>query len=380
MSITTMSSKEALVSTILGGNTSATNISYSGTQESGGTFSGYSSILGIDSGIVLSSGKVLDQVGPNSSGSKSGTLGTSGDSDLNNLSGKTTKDASVLEFDFVPQNDVLVFQYVFGSEEYPEYVGSSYNDVFGFFVNGSDVAVLPGSSTPIAINTVNATTNASYYVDNTTGAYNIQPDGFTTVMTVNAKVTKGVTNHIKLAIADATDTIYDSTVFIKSQSFGYIPSGTQLEKFGGGFDNTLFSTGGSTPLNINLNETGFLSLYIYNLGGSTANDTLYGDTKANNIWGSAGDDILSGGGGNDVFWWGAGDGNDVIMGDSDNSKSTVYFYNLTLNDINIAQSGNDILISVKNNTTDTLTFKNWFTQVSSGTEILHAKFSDGQTF
>jgi len=54
--------------------------------------------------------------------------------------GFQTFDASILEFDFIPQSDTLKFNYIFGSEEYPEYVNSGYNDVFGFFISGPGIA------------------------------------------------------------------------------------------------------------------------------------------------------------------------------------------------------------------------------------------------
>jgi len=99
----------------------------------------------------------------------------------------STNDAAVLEFDFVPTQSTISFQYVFASEEYNEYV-DQYNDVFGFFVNSQNIALIPGSSDPVTINNVNNGDNPQYYRDNDYGdfsqntPYPTQFDGFTSVL------------------------------------------------------------------------------------------------------------------------------------------------------------------------------------------------------
>ncbi len=208
------------------------NATYTGDPISAGTFSGGSNIIGIDTGVILGTGRVRGAVGPNISDSLGSFTTGVADSDLNSLvSGATTNDAAVLEFDFVPQGDTLSFQYVFSSEEYNEFVGSGFNDVFGFFVNGVNVALIPGTNTPVAINNVNqgnpsnaaAPRNQQFYRNNDLqdggGSINTEMDGLTTVLSVQAHVNPGVTNHIKLAIADVGDSSYDSNVFIKAGSF-----------------------------------------------------------------------------------------------------------------------------------------------------------------
>ena len=155
--------------------------------------------LGLATGVILASGDVNVAMGPNNSGSSSlggGNLGF-GDPDLNTIIGPAgANDAAILEFDFIPTGDTVVFKYVFGSEEYPEYVNSGYNDAFGFFLSGPgivgpytnsaiNIALIPSTSTPVSIDNVNSGSNPSYYVDNTgnTGAQSIQFDGYTTVLT-----------------------------------------------------------------------------------------------------------------------------------------------------------------------------------------------------
>lgn len=226
---------------LLGSCVTASNISFVGVPGAAGTFNGSGTVLGLNGGVVLTTGSAQYAVGPDFANSvgQSNLLG--GDPDLNMLASPfTTYDASILEFDFVPQSDTLRFNYIFGSEEYPEYVNAGYNDVFGFFISGPgiagpfsggavNIALIPGTSTPVAIDNVNngysgtepATgpcTNCAYYVDNSSGPA-VQYDAYTTVLTAQVVVTPCQTYHIKLAIADAGDGALDSGVFLEEGSF-----------------------------------------------------------------------------------------------------------------------------------------------------------------
>jgi hypothetical protein len=117
---------------------------------------------------------------------------------------------------------------VFASEEYPEYVGTRFNDVFAFYLNGQNIALVPGTTTPVAINTINGggtngtpATNSSFFVPNYGTAKDIQFDGFTTVLSATATgLVPGVASRIKLAIADTADGSLDSAVFVQASSFG----------------------------------------------------------------------------------------------------------------------------------------------------------------
>ena len=235
-------SPSTLVQNLLGLGVSFSNVTYSGTAWSSGTFTGGSGIVGFGSGIVLSNGDAASVAGPNGT-SASTCNSNSGDQDLANLAGvplASTYDATVLSFDFVPAFNNITFQYVFSSDEYNAYVGSTFNDTFGFFVNGVNAALIPGTSTAVAINNVNACVNPSYFINNTTqtttlgsctqtlpsAGLNTSMNGLTTVLTVNAAVTPGVTNHIKLAICDLGDCVLDSNVFIRANSFSSGPTAT----------------------------------------------------------------------------------------------------------------------------------------------------------
>ena len=222
---------------LIGGGVTVTNVTFSGQTNQIGEFNAANTnpLLGINNGIILATGDVANAIGPNNSGSASlggGNFGI-GDPDLDILEGTGigTNDAAILEFDFIPTGDTVKFNFVFGSDEYPEFV-NSINDVFGFFLSGPgiagpfsnnamNIALIPGTPTPVTINTVNPGANAAYYYDNTpnTGAQSVQYDGYTVVMTAIGVVQCGVQYHIKIAIADASDTAWDSGVFLEAGSF-----------------------------------------------------------------------------------------------------------------------------------------------------------------
>lgn len=178
--------------------------------------------MSITHGIALSTGFVDSLAGINHSTSTTGYLGTPGDPDMTALSGSMTYDGCILEFDCQPVGDTLLFNYCFGSEEYPEFVGS-FNDIFAILISGPGItgtinaATLPGGI-PVSINNVNFSTNASYYYDNVAGQY-VTMDGFTTNLTAFAEVTPGATYHFKVAVADANDAAFDSGVFLEAFSF-----------------------------------------------------------------------------------------------------------------------------------------------------------------
>lgn len=219
-----------LVDALIGSGPNAptvSNITFSGSPHAAGIFNDLTNVFGFSDGIVLSSGLITYIEGPNSSSGATGNNGFPGDYDLNTLiPGYTTYDAAVLEFDFECTSiQEISFEYVFTSEEYNEWVGSPFNDVFGFFVNGTNIALIPGTTTPVAINNVNLNSYPSFYINNDYGnLHDTEADGFTVVLTATTSVNPGL-NHIKLAIADAGDSVLDSNVLIRSNSFVCAPPG-----------------------------------------------------------------------------------------------------------------------------------------------------------
>jgi len=206
-----------------------TNATYTGANGASGTFAGGAPIIGIDTGVLLTSGSVNNVVGPNNTPGASAQNSLPGDTDLTALAGDATFDASVLTITFVPSGNAIQFSYVFGSEEYNEFI-NQFNDVFGFFVNGANRALIPGTSTPVSINNVNCGvaapgvapsgpgTNCNLFINNDPPSHNTQLDGFTQILTFTATVNPGVPNTLKIAIADTGDDALDSAVFLAGGS------------------------------------------------------------------------------------------------------------------------------------------------------------------
>lgn len=250
---------QLLENVLLGEGVTVSNVTFNGgdatlLNEQAGSFTGAEGSIGLTSGIILATGDVEVALGPNNAGGS--TLGGGnfgfGDPDLETLAGVTTNDASILEFDFIPVGDSITFRYVFASEEYNEYVCGTVNDVFGFFLSGPglagpfsdgavNLALVPGTTVPVSINTVNNgtvgsngqlqncldldanwTANNIYYIDNG-ASIEVQFDGQTVVLTARAEVVCGQTYHIKMAIADGGDTAFDSGVFLEAGSFTSVP-------------------------------------------------------------------------------------------------------------------------------------------------------------
>jgi hypothetical protein len=205
------------------------NVTSSGDDLAFGYFSGgLSAGLGMDDGIVLSSGAVSYIADDNISPSTTTEFNLAGDTDLDGLiPGYTTYDAAVLEFDFTTDDSTAYFNYAFASEEYTEWVGSEFNDVFGFFIDGENYAIVPGVDEAVAINNVNQTDNSHLFNNNdiwhdslNADDFDITFDGFTNTFT--SKLTglvAGQTYHLKIAVADAGDYILDSAVFLEAGSF-----------------------------------------------------------------------------------------------------------------------------------------------------------------
>jgi hypothetical protein len=236
------SAEDLVRDVLIGGNCfNITNVTFEGQDGQIGTFSNGLSNVGFADGLIMANGDISVAVGPNDQDNASGGYGISTpDSDLSTLTGGTIFDRAGIEFDFTPTETPLTFEFVFASEEYCEYVNSTFNDVFGFFISGpgftgtQNIALIPSTSTPVSINTVNHLTNPGYYTNNTpaTGTLcgqapstsqavnELQFDGYTKKMVATANVQTCKTYHIKLKIADVGDGIFDSAVFLKAGSFG----------------------------------------------------------------------------------------------------------------------------------------------------------------
>ena len=238
---------------IAGGCFDVSNARTRGSFGAIGTFSNGESSIGIDNGIILSTGSVLNASGPNTATNFTTNFNNgASDADLAQIIDNALipiRDVAILEFDFTPTADQVQFKYVFASEEYCDFVNSDYNDIFGFFISGpgisgpftnnaENIALVPGSSDYVAINNINHLSNANSYIDNIPANHSqlgncpggypntdgvalglCEYDGFTKVLRASANVIPCQTYHIKLVIGDITDGQYDSAVFLEANSF-----------------------------------------------------------------------------------------------------------------------------------------------------------------
>lgn len=229
LSINTSASAMAMATEIFGSGVTVQSASFAGDAVQSGIFSGGETtspgVVPSATGVILSTGRVTDFT--NSSGNTNisastgvNTLGgINGDAQLNAIAGVATYDAAILNATFVPVGNILTMQIVFSSEEYLEYVNAGFNDAVGIWVNGVKAELTIGSG-DVSINNINTTTNQNLYVNNPAGSnlYNTEMDGFTVTMTLKAPVNPGVSNTIKIGIADGGDAIYDSNLLIAGHS------------------------------------------------------------------------------------------------------------------------------------------------------------------
>jgi len=282
LSIDTTLSAEEMVKTIFASkdnNSKIENVTYKGYKKSLGIFNCsmvYNKVIA--KGLILSTGNVFKAIGPNDVPDQSSKTQNNTDASLSAIAKGPAYDAAILEFDFTPADDSIAFNFFFGSEEYPEYVSKNVNDIFGFFLSAEEpyfrrnLALLE-KRIPITVDNINSTVNKKYFVrnyawnpenmqkweNNKQGeemAKTFQFDGFTVVLHAGAKVSPGKKYHIKIAIADVGDRLYDSAIFLEAGSFKSLSSKTisfekyAREEFGDRIFNDL---GNSVAVNLNIN-------------------------------------------------------------------------------------------------------------------------------
>lgn len=215
-----------MANSIFGNGVTVTGATYSGSSYSSAIFSNGDAVAGnvtpADTGVILSTGQAGSFTNNSSqsnlnTNTSTNTGGANNDAQFNAIAGASTYDASYMVVDFIPTEDTMTMQFVFSSDEYPEYTNSIYNDAVGVWINGTHVplSVADGGTT---INSVNQTENINLYNDNTSDQFNTEMDGFTVTMTLTIPVNVGVVNSIKIGIADVGDSNYDSNLLIAADS------------------------------------------------------------------------------------------------------------------------------------------------------------------
>jgi outer membrane protein OmpA-like peptidoglycan-associated protein len=260
------------------------NVKHRGYPLSTLSYTSSANVLQVPKGLILSSGNSFNVAGYNNSHNQSSTFSDAGaaetDKDLAPLVKNSLFDVCSIEFDFVPMDNSIQFNYQFGSDEYPEYVGTAYNDIFAFIVSdettSKNIALVPGTDVPVSINTINFKSNPEYFIDNNLykqvtikrqepikstyrGTFpgrvlrgiasifgggepvagdrvviaadpellktmdanlyrNLRYDGITKKLVAQTYVTPYKKYHLKIVLADVADNIYDSGVFIEDRS------------------------------------------------------------------------------------------------------------------------------------------------------------------
>jgi PKD repeat protein len=262
---------QSIQNILFGSCVDVSNISFNGSSQAAiGYFTDSTSSIGFDYGLLLTTGDIMNAVGPNTNGGAGTNLNMPGDPMLDNLiPGYTSYDAVSINFEFTPQADTLIAcEFVFASEEYPEFVSSAFNDVFGFFINGpgtngwQNIAWIPGTPIPVSINNVNETSFPQYYINNSQGAL-LQYDAYTTPISLQFPVQANQLYQFRIVIGDAGDGVYDSGVFIKGGSFlGNTPLPAARFAFSGIGNSVAFE-----------NQSEHAENFIWNFGdGSTSNE------------------------------------------------------------------------------------------------------------
>lgn len=261
----------------------ASNITWStgtnfGSTNGIGFFQSNNPSFPMQSGVILSTGNVTNAPGPNNSLLSDGNASWLGDTDLETTLAAAgvslvSKNATVLEFDFVPNSPYFSFDFIFASEEYGNFQ-CQFSDAFAFLLTNTstgvttNLAVVPNTNLPISVVTIRdylynsscPSANAQFF-----GSYNggsqaatsaTNFNGQTTVMTAASTLVPGVQYHIKLVIADRLDSQSDSAIFISANSLniGQDVLGQDLTVA----NNTALCYGTAHTINTGLNPANFI--------------------------------------------------------------------------------------------------------------------------
>lgn len=222
----TSASALQMANTIFGDGVTVVGATYSGSSYSSGNYSNGDAVAGNvtpgDTGVILSTGSATRFTNNSSQSNLSSQTsvnpgGQNGEAGFDAIAGTSTYDAAYMDVDFIPTDDTMTMQFVFSSDEYPEYTNSIYNDMVGVWINGTHVP-LSITDSGTTINSVNQTNNINLYNDNTSDQFNTEMDGFTVTMTLTIPVNVGVVNSIRIGVADVADSSYDSNLLIAANS------------------------------------------------------------------------------------------------------------------------------------------------------------------
>jgi Secretion system C-terminal sorting domain len=297
------SPQQLVLNSLLGQGISASNITFNGTALDSadvqlGSFAANGNDLGMYSGVMMGTEALTIFV---SYDYTQLTTNITNDSDLLLLSNPTCQNfnnMAILEFDFIPAGDTMIFDYVFGSEEYGSFTCTQYNDAFGFFLSGPgingiysnnaiNIANIPGTSTPVAINTVNSgiadgdateceNANPNWLSDTVyfnreiydfSDSTKVRLNGLTDILSaIYYGLVIGETYHIKMAIGDACDASVNSAVFFNGSSFRTMGGATSVSE-NNKKEIGISSLGNNGVFQINNTNGQLVETVVYNLVG-----------------------------------------------------------------------------------------------------------------
>ena len=390
-SISAINAAEALFS----GGATIVSASLIGSDQQVATFSNGDAVADeltpADTGLIFSTGNAENAT--NESGkfnqklNTSGKMKTEGSDDIAEHTTHKTFDAAGLEVTFVPDQDALSFTMTFASEEYPEYVGSIYNDMAAVYVNGELVPITGTTSGIVDV-------NAGDFYNNTDSSINTEFDGVVTSLSVTAKLIPGQENTIKIVIADVGDNIYDSAILIAGNAIQIIDEA----------DLTTVTVDGTEGADTMHEE--FIDVHGDTIDGDDGNaDVILGYGGADDIIAGQGNDLAAGGvagnewslvGGKWVYDASAiatggsggpkldasddtihgGDGDDVVLGGGGNDQ----LYGDAGNDVVNAGVGDDIAYGGAGTDTLNLEDGNDYAEGGSGGDIINAGAGDDVAF
>ncbi len=219
-------------------NISVSGGNFAGGEQSYGYFDGSGTTFALQNGVILSTGRAVKAVGPNTSLLDDGNnMNWGGDNDLQRaLDINNSTNATVLEFDFIPLTNNISFKYLLSSEEYHDNAPCNYSDGFAFLLREADnptapynnLAVIPGTDIPVKVTSVRPlipggsgcpARNEQYFDAFNGSEHPTNFNGQTKVMTAASQVVPGLKYHIKLVIADEGNYRYDSAIFLGGGSF-----------------------------------------------------------------------------------------------------------------------------------------------------------------
>ncbi len=222
--ITSSPSNAEILASLLGDTTGLSNIQITTTGNPLAVGLFQDSPVNLSSGVLLSTGQADRIRGSNAS-------------DRNNVSnvfnGSGTvpdgNDAITLEitFDADAVSRQLFFQYVFGSEEFLDFAGSSFNDRLTIELNGVNLAKLNNGNL-VDVNSLTPGTDPNAfspdYINNlsvSNPAYEQTVlDGYTVPITLQGSLLSSASNRLVITIQDIGDGAVDSAVFLAAGSLG----------------------------------------------------------------------------------------------------------------------------------------------------------------